>query len=54
MKWTDDKDTDYCQLCKQVFSISRRKVSKLLICIKIELNVLSQNISRIKQDMKEL
>ena len=27
MKWADDKDTDHCQLCKQVFSISRRKVS---------------------------
>ncbi|XP_046860568.1 RUN and FYVE domain-containing protein 2-like [Xenia sp. Carnegie-2017] len=25
MKWADDKDADYCQLCKQVFSISRRK-----------------------------
>ncbi|CAB3988950.1 RUN and FYVE domain-containing 2-like [Paramuricea clavata] len=25
MKWADDKDTDHCQLCKQAFSISRRK-----------------------------
>ncbi|XP_028408574.1 RUN and FYVE domain-containing protein 2-like [Dendronephthya gigantea] len=25
MKWTDDKDTAYCQFCKQAFSISRRK-----------------------------
>ena len=28
MKWADDKDTDHCQLCKQAFSISRRKVSE--------------------------
>ena len=28
MKWADDKDTDHCQLCKQAFSISRRKVSQ--------------------------
>jgi hypothetical protein len=28
MKWAEDKDTDHCQLCKQAFSIARRKVSK--------------------------
>ena len=26
MKWADDKVADQCQLCKQTFSISRRKV----------------------------